>query len=222
MGVVTAKRLTELQTRAIVQDVERGFVAGTMLQPWQTDTCIGSWHYDRPLYERNGYMSAKQVIQRLADVVSKNGNLMLNIPVRGDGSIDEKEEAILDRITAWNSANGEAIFSTRPWRTFGEGPTKPPLGHMAEAEAKPFTAEDVRFTTRDGALYAIFLDWPESDSKLASLGSGRFHGRIEQVQMLDGRAVPFRMDPDGLSLTLPRPQADQFVPALRIRGQGLA
>jgi alpha-L-fucosidase len=221
MGVATAKRLTELQTRAIVQDVERGFVAGIMPQPWQTDTCIGSWHYDRPLYERNGYMSAKQVIQRLADVVSKNGNLMLNIPVRGDGTIDEKEEAILDRITAWNSLNGEAIFATRPWRTFGEGPTKPPLGHMAEGEAKPFTAQDVRFTAKDGALYAIFLDWPAGESRLAALGTGRLQGRIDQVQMLDGRAVPYRQGQDALSLTLPPPTGDQFVPALRIRGQGL-
>ena len=67
-------------------------------EPWQTDTCIGNWHYDRPLYERNGYKSAKQVVQRLADVVSKNGNLLLSIPVRGDGTIDDKEEAIVDAI----------------------------------------------------------------------------------------------------------------------------
>jgi len=223
MGVVTAKRLTELQTRGIVQDVERGFVAGIMQQPWQTDTCIGNWHYDRPLYERGGYKSAKQVIQRLADVVSKNGNLMLNIPVRGDGTIDEKEEAILDQIAAWNARNGEAIFGTRPWRTFGEGPTKPPLGHMAEGDAKPFTSEDVRFTTKEGTVYAIFLDWPEGEASLSSLGAGPLgEARIERVEMLGGPLLEFVQDRGRLRVTLPRAEDGQFVPAIRIRGRGLA
>jgi len=222
-GVVTAKRLTELQTRGIVQDVERGFVGGMMKQPWQTDTCIGSWHYDRPLYERNGYMSAKKVIQRLADVVSKNGNLMLNIPVRGDGSIDEKEEAILDQIAAWNARNGEAIFATRPWRIFGEGPTKPPTGHMGEGEAKAFVAQDLRFTTKSGALYAIFLDWPEGEVAVTSLGRNALGGAaIEQVQLLGGAVLEFRHDPDALRLRLPPGTAGAFVPAVRIRGRGLA
>jgi alpha-L-fucosidase len=221
MGVVTAKRLTELQTRAIVQDVERGFVAGIMQQPWQTDTCIGQWHYDRPLYERNGYMGAKQVIQRLADVVSKNGNLMLNIPVRGDGTIDEKEEAILDQIAAWNARNGKAIFGTRPWRTFGEGPTKPPTGHMAEGEAKPFTGEDVRFTTKDGVLYAIFLDWPQGEAAISSLASNRVGGRIEHVALVGGPDLKFVQAPDRLRIKLPQPTIEQFVPVVQIQGIGL-
>ncbi len=222
MGVVTAKRLTELQTRAIVQDVERGFVAGTMPQPWQTDTCIGSWHYDRPLYERDGYKSAKQVIQRLADVVSKNGNLMLNIPVRGDGTIDEKEEAILDRIADWNALNGEAIFGTRPWRTFGEGPTKPPLGHMAEGEAKPFTPEDLRFTKKADALYAIFLDWPQSTARIGALGSTALgNAAIERVDLLGGPELKTRQTDSHLEVELPAPRDGQFVPVIRLRGRGL-
>ncbi|QIK78206.1 alpha-L-fucosidase [Sphingomonas piscis] len=222
MGVVTAKRLTEIQTRGIVQDVERGFVAGIMPQPWQTDTCIGNWHYDRPLYERGGYKSAKDVVQRLADVVSKNGNLMLNIPVRGDGSIDEKEEAILDQIAAWNARNGEAIFGTRPWHTFGEGPTKPPLGHMAEGEAKPFTAEDVRFTVKGDVLYAIFLDWSQSMSALASLGKAALGGReIERVDLLGGPQLRFAQEADALRLQLPPTDKGGFVPAIRLRGRGL-
>ena len=223
MGVATAKRLTELQSRAIVQDVERGFVAGIMQQPWQTDTCIGSWHYDRPLYERDGYKSAKQVIQRLADVVSKNGNLMLNIPVRGDGTIDEKEEAILDEIAAWNALNGEAIFSSRPWQTFGEGPTKPPLGHMAESEAKPFTAEDVRFTKTAGTLYAIFLDWPQSTARIAALGSTALpNAAIERVDLLGGPELTTRRTSSHLEVDVPAPRDGRFVPVIRLRGRGLA
>jgi len=174
------------------------------------------------LYERNGYKSAKEVVQRLADVVSKNGNLMLNIPVRGDGTIDEKEEAVIDEIAAWNARNGEAIFATRPWRSFGEGPTKPPLGHMAEGEAKPFTAEDVRFTRKGGALYAIFLDWPEQESAIASLGKTVLGGAtIERVDLLGGPELEFQHEASALRLRLPRARAGEFVPALRIRGRGL-
>jgi len=222
MGVLTAKRLTDQQARAIVQVVERGYVAGIMPQPWQTETCIGDWHYDRPLYERNGYMSAKQVVQRLADVVSKNGNLMLSVPVRGDGTIDEKEEAILDQIAAWNARNGEAIFGSRPWRTFGEGPTKPPTGHRAESEAKPFTADDIRFTTKGNTLYALFLDWPQRESAIVSLGTNALpQAAIDRIDLLGSPELPFRRDADALRLTLPPAEDGAFVPALRIRGRGL-
>ncbi|MFL6735052.1 MAG: alpha-L-fucosidase [Sphingomicrobium sp.] len=221
-GVITAKRLNELQKKGIVEDVERGFVTGIQARPWQTDTCIGNWHYDRGLYDRDGYKSAKEVMQRLADVVSKNGNLMLNIPVRSDGTIDEKEEKILDGITAWMATNGEAIYATRPWRRFGEGPTKAPTGHMAEGEAKPFVAQDVRFTSKGGTLYAIFLDWPQGEAAITSLGGNALSGgRIQRVELLGGGAVQFRQDADALRLTLPQPSLGGFVPALRINGQGL-
>ena len=133
--VVFGKKLEGVQRRAIVEDVERGFLDEIRPEPWQTDTCIGNWHYDRRLYENNGYKSAKQVVQRLADVVSKNGNLLLNVPVRGNGTIDDKEEAVVDEIGAWTQRNGEAIFGTRPWRIFGEGPTKPPEGMLNEQDA---------------------------------------------------------------------------------------
>jgi len=116
--VLFGKKLNALQRRAIVEDVERGFVDDIRPEPWQTDTCIGNWHYDRRLFDADGYKTSKNVIQRLADTVSKNGNLLLNIPVRSDGTIDEKEEKIVDEIAHWTRQNGEAIFGTRPWRTF--------------------------------------------------------------------------------------------------------
>jgi alpha-L-fucosidase len=218
--VVFGKKLDGVQRRAIVEDVERGFVDEIRPEPWQTDTCIGNWHYDRRLYENGGYKSAKQVVQRLTDVVSKNGNLLLNIPVRGNGTIDDKEAAIVDRIATWTQRNGEAIFGTRPWRVFGEGPTKPPAGMLNESEAKPFTAEDIRFTRKGNALYAIFLDWPAMESTIRSLGASS-GGGVERIDLLGGPELQFRRDPDALRVALPAPRDGGFVPALRIRGSGL-
>ncbi|MEO7278244.1 MAG: alpha-L-fucosidase [Sphingomicrobium sp.] len=221
--VAFAKKLGPSERRVIVEDVERGFVDHIRAEPWQTDTCIGSWHYDRPLYERNGYKSAKQVVQRLADVVSKNGNLLLSIPVRGDGTIDEKEEAIVDTIGAWNRRNGEAIFGTRPWHRYGEGPTLPPTGQMAEDQAHPFTAQDVRFTRKDGVLYAILLDWPERETALVSLGTDALSGAaIERVELVGGPLLAFKRDADALRVVLPSGGSGEFVPVLRISGHGLA
>jgi alpha-L-fucosidase len=220
--VVFGKKLEGIQRRAIVEDVERGFLDEIRPEPWQTDTCIGNWHYDRRLYEKDGYKSAKQVVQRLADVVSKNGNLLLNIPVRGDGTIDDKEERIVDEIAAWTQRNGEAIFGTRPWRTFGEGPTTPPSGMLNEQDAKPFTAADIRFTRKAGALYAIFLDRPPSESAIMSLGKARLGGAtIERVDLLGGPELTFRQDNDALRITLPQVGPSDFVPVLRLRGRGL-
>ena len=217
-GVLTAKQLSHYQRHGIVEDVERGFVEEIRAQPWQTCTCIGNWHYDRGLYERHGYKSAKTVVQRLADIVSKNGNLLLSIPQRGDGSIDSDEEKILAELASWFAVNGEAIYGTRPWRVFGEGPTRPKAGHMAEGKAEPFTSADIRFTTKGGTLYAILMDWPEGETAIASLAGAA----VERVEMLSGPPVAFRQDADALRFRLPPAEARAFAPALRIHGGGVA
>jgi alpha-L-fucosidase len=220
--VLTANRLEPHQRLGLVENVERGFLDEIRPLPWQTATCIGQWHYDRPLYERHGYKSAKEVIQRLADIVSKNGNLLLSIPQRGDGSIDDDELAILDDFASWFAVNGEAIHGTRPWRTFGEGPTRPPTGHQSEGGAQPFTAADIRFTAKGDTLYAILLDWPEGETAIGSLGAHALSGgAIERVALLGGPDLDFRQGADALRLQLPRPAAGAFVPALRIEGRGL-
>jgi alpha-L-fucosidase len=221
--VVFGKKLEGLQRRAIIEDVERGLLDEIRPDPWQTDTCIGNWHYSRRIYEENGYKPTKLVIQMLADIVSKNGNLLLNIPLRGGGTIDEKEEAIVDQIAAWTRRNGEAIFATRPWRKYGEGPTKPPpAGAFGEDKQRPFTGEDVRFTKKGDTLYAIFLDWPRGESAIASLGARALSDAvIERVDLLGGAELSFRRDADALRLSLPPAREGDFVPALRIRGRGL-
>ncbi len=174
-GVLFGKVLNDDQLECLTWDIERGVPDRTLPHAWQTDTCIGGWHYDRGVYERGHYKSAKTVIHMLADIVSKNGNLLLNVPVRGDGSIDEKEEEILEGIADWMDVNQEAIFETRPWKTFGEGPASDgvPLNAQGfnEGKGKPFTAEDVRYTTKGGDLYAIVLGVPEKALSLKSLGS---------------------------------------------------
>jgi alpha-L-fucosidase len=213
-GVLFGKILDEQQRKCLVWDVERGVLPYVLPEPWQTDTCLGGWHYDRGLYDRNGYKSAKTVIQMLVDIVSKNGNLLLNVPVRGDGSIDDKEEKILEGIAAWMDVNKQAIFGTRPWKTFGEGPAsagaKLNSQGFNEGKGKRFTAEDIRFTVgKDGALYAIALDWPTQPLAIKSLGTaaGLLDKKIASVQLLgDTAPVSWKQTADALVI---EPQASR-------------
>ncbi len=174
-AVLFGKMLSEGQQKCLVRDIERGAANTIQAQPWETDTCIGNWHYDRSLYDKNRYKSAKTVIQMLCDIVSKNGDLLLNIPVRGDGTIDDKEQAVLEGIGAWMDVNKECIFETRPWKIFGEGPASEGAALSAqgfnEGKGKPFTAADVRFTTKGNLLYAIILGTPQQDLQIKSLGT---------------------------------------------------
>lgn len=221
--VVTGKKLSPLQRRGIVEDVERGFSDRLRAEPWQTDTCIGSWHYDRGLYERDGYKTGREVIQRLIDVVSKNGCLMLSIPQRADGSIDDKEEKVLQDMAGWMAINGQAIHSSRPWRVFGEGPTRLVEGMQNEEAAKPFEAADIRFTQKAGELYALPMAWPGGPLTIASLATGAptAAGDVRRIELLGGGdPLPFRRDASGLTVELPQ-RRPTFTPALKISGPGL-
>lgn len=218
--VLTAKQLQPHQRFGLVQDVERGFADRLWDEPWQTDTCIGDWFYNVARLNDRSYKTAEQVMQRLADVVSKNGNLLLSIPQPGDGSIDAEEEKILDGMAGWIAVHGQAIFGSRPWRIYGEGPTQLATGMQNEGAAKPFTPQDIRFTTNKGALYALFLAPPTGPITIKSLGTTR-EGAIERVTLLGGGPVRHRRDAAGLHLDWPRAQAPAFVPAIRIDGRGL-
>ncbi len=221
LPVVNGKRLEPSQRRGIVETVERGYSDALRPEPWQTDTCIGDWHYNRRRFTEHSYVSAKSVIQRLCDVVSKNGNLLLSIPQRGDGSIDADEQRILRDKAAWVRVNGEAIFGSRPWRLYGEGPTSVAAGMHGEANTRPWTAQDIRFTTNLGALYAVPLEWPGGQEvRIASLGAAA--GRVERVDMLGAAGpLPFEQDTTGLHIDLPDRRPVRFAPAFRIRGVGL-
>lgn len=221
-GVLTGKKLSDGQRRAITEDVERGWSADIRPQPWQTCTCIGDWHYDRKIFDSKSYKTAEQVIQRLCDVVSKNGNLLLSVPQRGDGSIDAEEEKMLAGMTAWIAVNGEAVFASRPWARYGEGPVRPVEGMMNEARTSAFTAQDLRFTVREGKLYAAVMVWPKEPLRIASLAAGASPVQVRRVSLLGGGQVPFTQDGSGLLVTLPESAKGAFVPVLRIEGEGIA
>jgi len=216
-AVLNGKMLNEDQRKAMVWDIERGQANKIQPLPWQTDTCIGGWHYDRALYERDGYKTAKTVIQTLVDIVSKNGNLMLNIPVRGDGSIDEKERKVVEEIGRWMKANSESIYSTRPWKIFGEGPAqeaKLTEQGFNEGKGKPFTHQDIRFAVKGDALYATAMGWPE-DGKLVikslAKSSELFPNEIQKIEWLPTKqSLNFEKNEKGLIISLPEKPADEL------------
>ncbi len=150
-----------------VLDIERGKLASIRTLPWQTDDAVSyrSWGY----IPEDSFKSTKYLINNLIDTVSKNGCLLLNIGPRADGTIPEEAQNRLLAIGKWLETNGEAIYSTRPWKVFGEGPTKVSDGAFTDAKDKPFTAEDIRFTQKGNYLYAITLDIPKKDVLITSL-----------------------------------------------------
>ena len=139
-------------------DVERGAPNKIIDQPWQSCSCIGGWHYNTSIYEKNEYKSAAYVAKLLVDIVSKNGNLLLSVPLRADGTFDEKEEKILNEFGAWMNINKEAIYDTRPWVVFGEGPIAEediPLNAQGfnEGSYSQAGAKEIRFTQTPKYLY---------------------------------------------------------------------
>ncbi len=208
-GVINVKGLDAARRPAVVEDYERGSSDVIQPAPWQTDTCIGSWHYDRHIFEQHRYKTTGQVLRMLVNIVSKNGNLLLSIPVRGDGTIDSDEVKFLDGMAKWMDVNGEGVFGTRPWKIYGEGPARGGGGMFNENRVR-YGAQDIRFTTKTGALYAFFLGWPE-DGKLsiASLGTGTadkpalLDKKIASLHLLGSKEkIAWSRDSDGLRVTL--------------------
>ena len=192
-----------------VLDVERGVIDGIAPEPWQTDTCIGGWFYDL----RRTYKTPNEVITMLADIVSKNGNLLLNITQRPDGTLDEMADWTVRQIGAWLKVNGEAIYGTRPWRSFGEGPTQFQAGLFAERDKRQFTAADFRFTQRGDQFYAIALGWPEESWLVTSLAGLA----VNEVAVLGSpEPVAWRQTPEGLRVARPARKPCDEAWAIRI------
>lgn len=226
-AVLNGKILDEEQRKCMVWDIERGQSNEIEPYTWQTDTCIGSWHYDRRIFDNHHYKSAKTVIHTLADVVSKNGNLLLSIPVRGDGTIDADELKVVEEIGQWMKVNKECIYGTRPWKVYGEGPATENMAPLTaqgfnEGKGKPFVAQDIRFTTKGAVLYAIPMGWPENGKiTIKSLAKGNaslYPSKIKSIELLGaGPVTDFKQDETGLTVTLPAKQpALSYAFALKI------
>jgi alpha-L-fucosidase len=214
--VVLFYKLSDMADGSATLDMERGGLGDIRPQPWQTDTSLsnGSWGY----IEHDTYKSPEVVIHQLADVVSKNGNLLMNVGPRPDGTIPEGAAKTLLAVGTWLKVNGDAIYGTRPWRQFGEGPTRFEAGSFHDTESKPYTAEDYRFTTKDGALYAIELGWPkDGEAIIHTLSSGVGTREVASVELLGSTApVAFQQKPDGLHIHVPAEPVGQYAYAYRI------
>jgi alpha-L-fucosidase len=220
-AVLFGKILTDNQKKCMVWDVERGAPDKIQDLPWQTCSCIGQWHYSRSVYDKNRYKSAKAIIQMLIDVVSKNGNLLLNIPVRGDGSIDEKEIAVLEEIAVWMDLNKESIFDTRPWKVFGEGPsaeTVNPINAQGFNEGKiKFSEKDIRFNQNGNVLYATVLGNPTENICIKSLGKSRDNSKIKTIEMLgSSEKLEWKQYADSLVIQKPKTSSNDIAVVFRI------
>ena len=226
-GVINIKEVPDRLAKAVVADYERGLTSKIMPYPWQSETCIGEWHYNRALFDKpgeyGGYLHPQDVIHWMIDTVSKNGTFILNIPGKPDGTIDSKEIAVLDGITAWMQVNGEAIYATRPWKIFGEGPNMVKSGSFQGTSVRKLNAKDIRFTRNKAntAIYAIALGWPAGEFVIQSLGtaSATQPGKIKSVQLLGtSEKLKWKQTAEGLRVELPRgyQPATGFAAALKV------
>ena len=222
-AVVFGKILSDDQRKALTWDVERGAPNEIIDEPWQTCNCIGGWHYNTEIYENGWYKSAETVVKQLVDIVSKNGNLLLSIPLRADGTYDEKEAQILDELEAWMTVNKESIFGTRPWVKFGEGPVaekKIALNAQGfnDGQYAGMDYRDVRFNQTKRYLYATAMGWPEDGQlTIKALAKGNPHLKkpITSVWLLGYGKVKAHQTTEGLIVSLPKP-TNKIAPVLRI------
>ena len=202
-----------------VQDLERGVMAGVDPDPWQTDTSIGDWFYNRNWK----YRPASWVVHTLVDNVSKNGNLLLNVVQRPDGTIDPEAEQLLTQMAAWTAIHGEAIYGSRPWGIYGEGAAKAKGGSFSEEDG--YSARDIRFTTKGATLYALALGWPaDGQMTIHSLArpAGRNVNNISSISLLGYRGkLAWKQTADGITVTLPAQKVSDLTAGLKITGTSL-
>ncbi len=201
-----------------IYDVERGQLAEIRYPFWQTDTSLAynSWCY----VEGMEYRTAGALIHDFIDIVSKNGALLINVGPRADGTIPEEQQHLLRELGAWLNVNGEAVYGSKPWKIYGEGPTKVEEGMFAEKHRQDFGAEDIRFTTNGGILYATFMGWPESG--VVTIKNFYQYRRfcpleIKKIEMLGiSGELEFSRDYDGLHVTLPENRPCEHAWALKL------
>ena len=216
-GVAINYKYDAFEEGTAVFDVERGQLAGIRPLLWQNDTSVSknSWGY----IEGQDYKNVGSIIGDLVDVVSKNGALLLNIGPKPDGTIPEPEQQMLRDIGGWLKINGEAIYESRPWVIYGEGPTEIAEGAFTDTKRSAFTSQDIRFTTKDDTLYAIALAWGDEPIRIRSLGTETPYGfgDVGAVQLLghDG-AITWSQESHGLVITLPDTKPGDYAYTFKI------
>ena len=196
-AIITVKELQDSDRTACVLDLERGQSTKIEKWPYQTDTCFGNWFY----VKGGGYKSATQVIQLLSDVVSKNGTLLINVPLQPSGEIDQELVDTLETIGKWLHQNGSAIYGSRPWKVYGEGPTDVKGGMFNEQ--LNYSSEEIRYTTNHGKLYAILFGAPTGPCRLRSLGTNASPevSNIRSIKLL-GPSRPLKWTRNGEAVSI--------------------
>lgn len=204
-----------------VQDYERGGGSGIDPFPWQNDTSIGDWFYNRHWK----YQPLSWTVHMLVDITSKNGNLLLNVVLRPDGTLDPEVEAMLHELAAWTAVNGEAIYGTRPWAIYGEGAAKVEQSGSFNDTKVAYSAKDIRFTTKGKTLYAIALGWPaENQLTIRCLAKTDDPGvnHIKRVELLGYKGrLSFTQTTDGLVVQLPDKKISDLTCSLKITASNL-
>ncbi len=191
--------------RSAVFDIERGQQSGISPLLWQNDTAIAknSWGYT----DNNVFKNPWDLVADLVDIVSKNGCLLLNVGPKADGTFTEEDTYVLREIGKWLKENGEGIYGTDYWKTFGEGPTEIPSGSFTDVDRMPYTSADIRFTCKGPLVYAFVLKYPE-DGKITIKSLGRDLGLgsdcpVLSVKTIQGTECAFSRDEDGLHIQGP-------------------
>jgi alpha-L-fucosidase len=221
-AIYTSKSKKDADAGICILDFERGVANDILPNPWQTDTCIGNWHYKKAIK----YKTGKTVIDMLCDIVSRNGNLMLNVPLPNSGAPDADELKVVEEITRWMAVNSEGIYGTRPWKVSGNAAVAADGERFNERNRKNLTAGDVRFTTRNGAngngaLYAFVMGWPEKEAVVPTLALGGKLGvgKIRGVELLGHKGkVKFTQDETALKVELPSEKPCDHAITLKIAG----
>lgn len=217
IGVINYK-YDALEKHSAVLDVERGELADIRPLYWQTDTSVSnkSWGY----IQNDTFKTPEFIVHQLIDIVSKNGNLLLNVGPRSDGTIPSEVQQVLQEIGSWLQVNGEAIYGTRPWRVYGEGPTTVVAGPFHDTGTRGYTERDFRFTTKGGTLYALQLGWPrDQKAVIQSLGANGVgeKQKVLSVGLLGSNAkLQFEQQRDGLHIRVPAQAPSNYASAFRI------
>lgn len=223
-GVITLKHLPEERRRGATRAFEKTYPPGLMPEPWVKELSMGDWHYRKG----GSYLSPKKVVSILAEVVSHNGNFLLNVVQRPDGTIDGNQPETLRQVGQWLKENGEAIYATRPWKIAAEGPNKieaiageGPNGTQEGKLPKQYTPEDIRFTqSKDGkTLHAIVME-PPKDGKVTikslAEASAYWPEKISSVKLANGTTLKFQRDSTGLHVDLPANISEKYALTLRV------